>query len=126
MDHRNSGFLPLKMVIFHGYDSLPEGNRYGDLKEMDRHGMEKFCSNLHTRPNNHGGHPKSYDLKPHFPYIRPVFHLYPPAFYSTVSIALLKSEDLLRLGFDDLKHVGPTIACNDPLPSGLTDGHRWP
>ena len=34
-------------------------NRYGDLKEMDRNGMDKFCSNLHTRPNNHGGHPKS-------------------------------------------------------------------
>jgi hypothetical protein len=25
-DHRNSGFFPLKMVIFHSYVSLPEGN----------------------------------------------------------------------------------------------------
>ena len=27
-DHKSSGFFPLKMVIFHSYVKLPEGNQY--------------------------------------------------------------------------------------------------
>ena len=30
----NSGFFPLKMVIFHSYVSLPEGKQYGNMSNM--------------------------------------------------------------------------------------------
>jgi hypothetical protein len=45
--HRNRGFTPLKMVIFHSYVSLPEGNWTSFLKETS------FCWLNHDQLMNH-------------------------------------------------------------------------